>query len=201
VVGAPSWTAQPFLGKPLHGLVVMLLSHSRWELSLRPLVSKVRSALSPVDRDPAAPLLRGAVGGYRMFLPPGTVVDLDSARRFVHDAEAALATDRLADAGAAALVSQAIAARPFLPGVNNPWADDMHRELDNLRVRALMIQATAALGLGDPEEAIRCAERILKLDPYRERAVQVLMRAWAANRTAFVPSPPTTNSAGIWTQS
>jgi DNA-binding SARP family transcriptional activator len=56
----------------------------------------------------------------------------------------------------------------------------MHRELDNLRVRALMIQATAALGLGDPEEAIRCAERILKLDPYRERAVQVLMRTWAA---------------------
>lgn len=150
-----------------------------WERSLRVLVSKVRAALEPVS--PAGePLLRGAFGTYQMFLPRGSVVDLDAARRFAHDAESALAAGEVPAAGAAALVTQTITARPFLPGIDNPWVDTVRRDLSELRARALIVQAEAALSLDDAHEAIRCSERVLKLDPYRERAVQLLMRACAA---------------------
>jgi hypothetical protein len=55
--------------------------------SLRVIVSKVRSALEPVDDNPDEPLLRSAFGTYRLLLPPRSVVDLDMARISTHDAE------------------------------------------------------------------------------------------------------------------
>lgn len=151
-----------------------------WERSLRVLVSKVRSALACLQTSRQTPLLESAFGTYRVLLPPGTVVDIDAARRFVHDAESALDADRFADAGAAALVAQTVTARPFLPGIDNLWADGVRNGLRALRVRALTAQAVAALALGDPHETVRCAESALKLDPYGERAVQLLMKARAA---------------------
>ncbi len=151
-----------------------------WERSLRVLVSKVRGAMAGLQSAAAPPLLRAAFGTYRVVLPPGTFVDVDSARRFVHDAESALAAEQFAEAGAAALVAQTITARPFLAGIDNVWVDGLRGDLTHLRLRALTVQAAAALALDDPHEAIRCAECALKLDAFRERVIQLLMRAWAA---------------------
>lgn len=161
-----------------------------WMVSLRAIVSKVRRALTEVDPDPDEPMLRSAFGTYRLFLPQGTVVDLDTVRASTHDAETHLRDGRHQEAGAAALVSQVIAQRPFLPGVENAWVDGMRRHLTELRVRALLAQAGAALGLDDADEAIRSAATALDLDPYRERAVQVLIQGWMASgdsaRAAYV---------------
>jgi DNA-binding SARP family transcriptional activator len=83
----------------------------------------------------------------------------------------------LATANGSALVANAIARRPFLEGVDRPWADQQRARLRDIQVRALSCRAEAAIAKGDPSGAVGDAERIIELEPFRERAYVLLMRA------------------------
>jgi hypothetical protein len=74
------------------------------------------------------------------------------------------------------------ATRPALHLASPPnvWADGIRHQL---RVRTFLAQAESALGLSDPDTTIRCAAIAETLDPYRGRAVQVLIKVGSASAT------------------
>ena len=98
--------------------------------------------------------------------------------------------------------SQAIApaTRPALHLASPPnvWADGIRHHLSDLRVRAFLAQAESALGLSDPDTTIRCAAIAETLDPYRERAVQVLIKVGSASATGPALPMPTRISGADW---
>ena len=144
------------------------------ESSLKPLLSKMRKALGPetlVGRD--EPGLR---------LPPDAFVDIEAAAERLHEAESAVAMQDLARAWAPARAALHTARRDFLPGADAPWVDEVRRDLEETRIRALECIAAAGLGMGGTELAAteRAARALVEVAPFRESGYLHLMRAYAA---------------------
>ena len=160
-----------------------------WEVAVRALVSKVRGLLEPVAGRPGQ-LITAAFGCYQLNLPDGAWVDLHAAAGAAHAAEIALGAGRVDAAGAEALVASMISRRPFLAGVDGPWARERRRELQDVRIRALECLSEVWRRKGDHGQAARDAETLLRLDPYRETAYLRLMLAHAAagNRASALPA-------------
>ncbi len=113
-------------------------------------------------------------------LPPDTWIDLEAAAEAVHRAETDLRAGRLAEANGGALVANAIARRPFLPGEEGGWVERRRAHLRDIRVRALECRAQIAIVNGDPALAAHDAEAVIELEPFREPGYQLLMRAQAS---------------------
>jgi DNA-binding SARP family transcriptional activator len=113
-------------------------------------------------------------------LPAGAWVDLDAAADAVHRAETALRDGDANDAMGWSLAANAIARRGFLPGEDGSWVEARRAELQTIRVRALEVRAQVNLERGDHEAAARDAELVLALEPFRETALRLLMRALSA---------------------
>jgi SARP family transcriptional regulator, regulator of embCAB operon len=145
-----------------------------WETALRAIVSKLRGVIAESGADAT---IQHAFGCYQLRLPPHTWVDLEAAAAAAHESESALRAGDLVSANGSALVANAIARRPFLEGVDRPWADQQRARLRDIQIRALSCRAEAAIAKGDPSGAIGDAERIIELEPFRERAYVLLMRA------------------------
>jgi DNA-binding SARP family transcriptional activator len=141
------------------------------DLALSALLSKLRRALPD-----------GALEGrsqIRLELERGAIVDVDAARDGIHRAEALIAArDWYASIGPT-LVAHNISRRPFLPGEEGGWIDEMRRELEEIRVRALECTARRSLGLGGSEIAVAepTSRRLIDLAPYRESGYALLMEA------------------------
>jgi DNA-binding SARP family transcriptional activator len=176
-----------------------------WHVALRALVSRLRGALAV-----AGVPVRHAFGAYHLGLPGEGWVDVHAALASGHEADAALDAGDPARAASSALVARLITARPFVPGAEGPWAEGWRRRLADLRLRALEAGGAAHLALGAFAAAAEDAELALALDPVRESAWRLLMRAHAgagnvasalaaygrccaalADRLAVAPSPPT----------
>jgi DNA-binding SARP family transcriptional activator len=152
-----------------------------WEVALRALVSKLRTALSPLTRvDEASPITMADGGGWRFAFPGPPWLDLEAAAAMVHDAEAALVAGDLDVAGGGSLAAATITARPFLAGIEGDWIDLQREALLETRIRALDVRSEVLMRTHQPDEARRDAERILVIDPYHERAIRRVMRAHAA---------------------
>jgi DNA-binding SARP family transcriptional activator len=151
-----------------------------WEVALRSVVSKLRGVLADVGvGGPDA--IAHAFGCYQLHLPADTWVDLEAAADAIHRAETSLRSGDPSAANGWSLVANAIARRPFLPGEEGEWVDGWRTQLRGVRVRALECRATVALEAGDPEGAIRDAQLVTDLEPFRESAVRLLMRAHVAS--------------------
>lgn len=150
---------------------------SSWELSVKVLISKLRATLHGVAPDIR---LEGTIGYYQLTLPRGTWIDVEVAVARIHAAEAALRGERVVGAAADGLVASMIASRPLLPGFDGPWACAIRARLVEVRLRALDLLSQVWLAKGDPGQAGRDAEAILRIDPYREEAYRTLMRAHLA---------------------
>jgi DNA-binding SARP family transcriptional activator len=145
-----------------------------WPTALRALVSKVRTALGERAS------IEHAFGCYQLRLPADAWIDVEAADVAVHDAETALRDGELAAAVGHALVANAIARRPFLVGDQCAWVERRREDLRQIRVRALEVRGRVALANGDPTGAARDAGIVVELEPYRETAHALLMRAHAA---------------------
>ncbi len=145
-----------------------------WDTAIRVLVSKVRRTLGE------AATIEHAFGCYQLRLPPDSWVDVEAADAAVHEAELAWRGGDRATALGGALVANAIARRPFLAGDTGRWIERRRDRLRQVRVRALEVRAGVALANGDTVGAEADAELVIDLDPYRETAHVVLMRANAA---------------------
>lgn len=146
-----------------------------WDSALRAIVSKLRAALGEAGLEGDA--LAHAFGCYQLRLPPDAWVDLEAADDAVHLAEAELRAGRPGEANGWALVANAIAGRPFLTGEESPWVAHRRAALRDVRVRALECRAAVGLDKGLFALAARDAEMVLELEPFRETAYQLLMRA------------------------
>lgn len=148
-----------------------------WDTALRAVISKLRTLLADagVEGDP----IPSAFGCYQLRLPTGSWVDIEAADDAAHRAEAALAASDLDDALGWALVAVAVSARPFLPGEEGAFVEGWRERLRTIRVRALEVRAAILLDREQFPLAARDAETILLISPFRETAVQLLMRAHA----------------------
>ena len=152
---------------------------SAWQVALRSLVSKLRSTLGGAG---LASALTSRDGTYALVLPGGTWIDLDAAGEAIHRAEAALAHgEHGTEAVGWALAARAIASRPLLPGEEGEWLEALRRHLGDIRLRALETLGELWLASGDTALAARDAAEAIEVDPYRETAHRLLIRAHLAS--------------------
>lgn len=109
-------------------------------------------------------------------------IDVDAAEKLTRQAESALTSG---DAGAAldaARASLALAERPLLPEFAAPWVEERRRDLDELLLATLEVNARAGLALGGPQlaGAERAARAIVARAPFRESGYGLLMQIAAA---------------------
>jgi DNA-binding SARP family transcriptional activator len=142
------------------------------EMALSALLSKLRRLLPDTALEGRSQL--------RLELGPGARVDVEAARDGIHRAEALIAAQDWYGSIGPTLVAHNISQRRFLPGEEGDWIEELRRELDDIRVRALECTARRSLALGGSEVAIaeRTARRLIDLSPYRESAYAVLMEAF-----------------------
>lgn len=148
-----------------------------WRVALRALVSKLRLTLA---RAGAADLISATNATYAMALPAGTWLDVDEAGESVHRAEAALGAGNHSAAAAAALIARSIASRSLLPGEEGEWLDLLRARLADVRLRALECLGEVWIARGDPALAARDAAEAIRVDPFRESAHRLLIRAHIA---------------------
>jgi DNA-binding SARP family transcriptional activator len=148
-----------------------------WQVALRALVSKLRATLAKVG---AADVITSSSGTYGAVFPGGTFLDLDAAGDSIHRAEAALTAGDHAGAASAALVARAIASRALLPGEEGEWLEVLRARLGDVRLRALECLGEVWIARGDASLAARDASEAIRVDPYRESAHRLLIRAHIA---------------------
>ena len=102
-------------------------------------------------------------------LPAGAWIDVDAAEEALERAEAALAAGDLGEARSQATVAAALARRSFLPGEDSSWVEEKRRDLREVLVRSLECLRDACFGAGEFTEAVRHAEEVTELEPFRER--------------------------------
>lgn len=144
------------------------------DAALTAVLSKLRRALG-----------EGVLQGRReleLKLPPGAWVDVETARESVARAEQALERSDWRAAAADGREASEIAAETFLAGHDAPWVDEVRRELEELRLRALELVVAAGLELGPSNAAAaeRAARTLIAAAPLRESAHAMLIDALAA---------------------
>jgi SARP family transcriptional regulator, regulator of embCAB operon len=150
-----------------------------WDVDLRALVSRLRTAAVRIGLDGSA-LIGSGLGCYHFNLPAGGWVDVEAAADAIHRAETLLRSGRSREACGWALVARMNARRPFLPGQDAAWVERRRSQLRDVHVRALDALAEVWIVTGDPLLAACDAEESIALEPYREIGYQWLMRAQAA---------------------
>jgi SARP family transcriptional regulator, regulator of embCAB operon len=148
-----------------------------WQTALRALVSKLRASLARVGAPDA---ITSRDGTYALKLPPDAWLDLDAAALAIHAAELALADGDRSRAAGWALAARAVASRTILPGEDVEWLDELRRKLADIHLRALGCLGEVWLSGGDPALAAHDASQAIAIDPYRESAHRLLIRAHLA---------------------
>ena len=120
------------------------------------------------------------LGRYHLRLPGGTWVDVEAARHSLDEAEGALRSHSMKHAWGTANVVVTIARRPFLPGVESPWAGLQRVRLQQCLVRGLVCLSQVSLLNGEHGLAVQHATEVILAEPFREVGYQQLMRAHVA---------------------
>jgi class 3 adenylate cyclase/DNA-binding SARP family transcriptional activator len=146
--------------------------------SLSALLSKLRRALGPQRLEGRSTL--------QLQLPERSWIDLEAALEAIHRAESALVRKDWPAVWSAARVTLHITRRPFLPGEDAPWIDNLRAELSDAYVRSLEATGQAGLAIGDTEldTAERSARSLIREAPYRESGYRLLMEALARRDNA-----------------
>jgi len=152
---------------------------ARWEKALTVLVSKLRALLNECDVD-GSTALTSAFGCYQLVLPPGSWIDIAAADEAANAAEQALAVGNADAAVLNASTAESLAHGTFLPGEDAGWVSEKRAELREILVRALECLAEANRMRGDPAAAVRAADELIVLEPFRESGYRLLMQAQSA---------------------
>jgi DNA-binding SARP family transcriptional activator/ABC-type branched-subunit amino acid transport system substrate-binding protein len=150
-----------------------------WEKALGVLMTKLRALLEECGID-GSTALRSAFGCYKLSLPPGSWIDVDAALDALERAEAELADGDFVEAKAQATAAAALARRVFLPGEDAPWVEEKRRDLHDVLVRAVECLRDASFAAGDFAKAVRHAEEVTRVEPFRESGYRGLMEAHGA---------------------
>jgi DNA-binding SARP family transcriptional activator len=146
---------------------------SSWTRDLSAVISKLRARFAGV-----ADLVTGSGRWYSLELPDAEV-DVEIAATAVDDAERARDRDDVNMALQHAECASAILSEPFLAGDDCPWVDERRAELRDLLARALVLRAELLSDTASPA-ALTAAQALVDLEPEREAAHVLLMRAQLA---------------------
>ena len=147
-----------------------------WPTALRVVVGRVRHFLSTAGL--AAPeALRAQEGTYRLTLPARVEVDVEVALADTELADQALKSGNASATQILAERACAVLERPLLADVEAPWLEFKRKDLDRARIRAIEALAESRLAVQAPDAAAAAANEALALDPFRESAHRLLLRA------------------------
>jgi SARP family transcriptional regulator, regulator of embCAB operon len=149
-----------------------------WEKSLRALISKLRALLAGTSIPDVA--LTSSFGHYQLLLPSDVWIDVEAAGEAIDRAESALRAGKPQEARGWAQVAHQISRRSFLMGEEGPWVTAKRSELRDVLVRAHECLSDPSIWHREPEYAVKHAREAVTLEPFRETAYQLLMRAHAA---------------------
>jgi class 3 adenylate cyclase len=147
-----------------------------WDSALKSVISKLRTMLDAIGLSRA---ITSVSGCYQLRLPVDTWIDLEACTRAVDVAEAAMRRGEIERTWSEATVATAIARRPFLPGEDAPWVEDVRVATRAAHVRALDALAEVWLARGNAPLAISAAAEAVGLEPFRETGYRLLMQAHA----------------------
>ena len=150
-----------------------------WEKAVRVLMTKLRALLDECGID-GSTALTSAFGCYKLTLPAGVWIDVDAAVEALERAEAELAVGDLGEARSQATIAAALARRSFLPGEEGPWVEERRRDLRDVLVRSVECLRDASFGAREFAGAVRHAEEVTELEPFRESGYRRLMESHAA---------------------
>jgi predicted ATPase/DNA-binding SARP family transcriptional activator len=158
-----------------------------WRSALRGVVFRLRRALGGVGL-PGAEVLQNTFGCYVLRLPAGTTVDVEEASHLLERARASLGAGLPVDAQLAAAAASEASRAEFLPGAHGAWYEQRQAAVRQLRLSALDVLCEAATAAGNYPAAVAAAEEAIAVEPYREPAHALLMRAHraAGNRAEAV---------------
>jgi DNA-binding SARP family transcriptional activator len=150
-----------------------------YEAALSAIISKLRAVLVAAGFD--ASVLGNLSGCYELRLPSSAWVDVEAAADAIHEAEAALRAGNPGAAYGPSAIAHHIARRPFLAGDDSRWANARRGKLRAIHVRALECRARVYLWNHEHALAVEAAREVIELEPFRETAHQLLMRAHGAS--------------------
>jgi DNA-binding SARP family transcriptional activator len=150
-----------------------------WEPALRGVVSKVRTFLTVAGLPDNAVASRG-FGGYQLHLPPDVVVDVESARSAVENADQVLREGNPTQAIALAEYARKVVVRTFFPNEKGWWVDRVRDGLGKVLLWALCVLGEGYAQRGQYQFAMRAVEDAIALEPFRERTHQLLIQVHAA---------------------
>jgi DNA-binding SARP family transcriptional activator len=139
------------------------------DTALSALLSKLRRTLGD-----------GALAGrseLRFIAAPEIEVDLEVAARATARAESAIDRHDWTRAAEHARDALAVDLQTFLPDCDGPWLNELRRELESIRLRALEALGEACLRQGGRElgAAEQAARAVIAAAPFRESAHRLLM--------------------------
>lgn len=138
--------------------------------------SRLRSALSSIGLDGKSVLLSSS-GTLDLRLPPGSRIDVVSARGAIDIAEAALRKGDGMRAWSSAVVAHAISRRPLLPGFDGLWIERERDRLQHIHERSLTVLSDVWLERGDAVQARLMASELVRIAPYSEVSHRRLVAA------------------------
>jgi predicted ATPase/DNA-binding SARP family transcriptional activator len=143
------------------------------ELTLRSLVSRLRTALAPVatlqSGGGVENLLRGHDGGYLLDVDSGGL-DSTQFEQLLDEGRAALASGKAAAAVEALRVALGLWRGPaFAEIAHTPLAEVVAAGLERSRAEAVEVLAEAQLAVGQPAQALATLDPHLAAHPLRER--------------------------------
>src|SRR5450755_1518935 len=139
----------------------------------------LRVLLTAVRRLFGADSLHGRTE-LRLDLTQDTWIDVEVARADVQTAEQALARGEPGAAASSARSAAGLLEEPLLAGESAAWIGEARRDLDDLAVRALELEATAELEQGNARDAERAARALIARAPFREGGHALVMQALEA---------------------
>jgi len=119
-------------------------------------------------------------GPYELKAPSNAWVDTEAAADAIHDAEGELRASRPRGAFGPSAIAHHIARRPFLPGEHGRWAEAQRERLRGILIRALECRGEVFIWNRELPLAVEAAKEAIALEPFRETAHQLLIRAHAA---------------------
>lgn len=150
-----------------------------WDTALSSIASKLRALLARANLD-GGRILSTRDGCHELRLPPHTWIDHEVAADSIHEAESALRAGDFSRAYGPSAVAHHIARRPFLAGEQGRWVDQRRERLASILIRALECRTEVYLWNGEHPLAVEAAREAVALEPFRETAYRLLMRAHAA---------------------
>ncbi len=149
-----------------------------WPSGLNALVSRLRSLFDRVGV--GRHMLASSSGTLELTMPASAWIDVEAAERHLDRAWGAFRHDEVRAALADATAASAVLRRPLLPGIDNPWCDDVRRRLTAQLCSAYELLAQGWQLEGDFGLAALIAERAIEIDPLAETPYRLAMSAHLA---------------------